>query len=133
MIKKNELKQDAALEIEMLRRKEEGDRLEREKNYQQKVKLLSTKSEVQAQMMERERLKEEAYQEYVREREQVDQIVSKMIQEDMEMMKLSKIKQEQSKQDMILSLNEKRALLRRQKELEEYEEEMVRRYAHEQQ
>jgi hypothetical protein len=133
VIKKNELKQDAALEIEMLRRKEEGDRLEREKNYQQKVKLLSTKSEVQAQMMERERLKEEAYQEYVREREQVDQIVSKMIQEDMEMMKLSKIKQEQSKQDMILSLNEKRALLRRQKELEEYEEEMVRRYAHEQQ
>jgi len=30
---------------------------------------------------------------------------------------------------MILSVNEKKALLRRQKELEEYEEDMVRRYA----
>jgi hypothetical protein len=30
---------------------------------------------------------------------------------------------------MILSVNEKKALLRRQKELEEYEEEMARRYA----
>ena len=30
---------------------------------------------------------------------------------------------------MILSVNEKKALLKRQAELEEYEEEMVRRYA----
>merc|ERR1712156_1194747 len=33
---------------------------------------------------------------------------------------------------MILSQNEKRALLRRQKEMDEYEDEMVRRYAQEQ-
>jgi hypothetical protein len=30
---------------------------------------------------------------------------------------------------MVLSVNEKRALLQRQKELEEYEEDLVRRYA----
>lgn len=34
---------------------------------------------------------------------------------------------------MILSQNEKRALLRRQKEMNEYEDEMVRRYAQQQQ
>ena len=34
------------------------------------------------------------------------------------------MKQEQSKQDMILSVNEKKALLQRQKELEEYEKEI---------
>jgi len=34
---------------------------------------------------------------------------------------------------MILSMNEKRALLKRQKEMEEYEDEMVRRYAKQQQ
>ena len=34
---------------------------------------------------------------------------------------------------MILSFNEKKALLRRQKELDEYEEELVRRYAGQQQ
>ncbi len=34
---------------------------------------------------------------------------------------------------MILSQNEKRALLTRQKELDQYEDEMVRRYAQQQQ
>lgn len=34
---------------------------------------------------------------------------------------------------MILSMNEKRALQRRQKEMEEYENEMVRQYAEQQQ
>lgn len=62
-------------------------------------------------------MREMAYEEYVKEREQVDMIINKMIQEDMEMMKLNKMKQEQSKQDMILSINEKRALLKRQQEL----------------
>jgi len=33
---------------------------------------------------------------------------------------------------MILSVNEKRAMVRRQKEMEEYEDEMVRRYASQQ-
>jgi hypothetical protein len=51
-----------------------------------------------------------------------------MIDEDHEMMRISKMKQEQSKNDMILSVNEKKALLKRQQELAEYEEEMVRRH-----
>ena len=67
--------------------------------------------------------------EYLKEREQVEAIINKMIDEDHEMMRINKMKQEQSKQDMILSMNEKRALLKRQKELDEYEEELVRRYA----
>ena len=56
-----------------------------------------------------------------------------MIEEDHEMMRINRMKQEQSKQDMILSVNEKNALLKRQKELEEYEEELVRRYQGQQQ
>ena len=80
-------------------------------------------------MIEREQLREQAYQEYAAERSNVDAIINKMIDEDHEMMRITKMKQEQSKQDMILSVNEKKALLRRQKELEEYEEELVRRYA----
>lgn len=42
-------------------------------------------------------------------------------------------KKEQSQADMILSQNEKRALLRRQQEMNDYEDEMVRRYADQQQ
>ena len=41
-------------------------------------------------------------------------------------------KKEQSQADMVLSMNEKSALLKRQKEMEEYEDEMVRRYAEQQ-
>ena len=52
-----------------------------------------------------------------------------MIEEDHEMIRINKMKQEQSKQDMVLSQNEKKALLNRQRELEEYEEELVRQYA----
>ncbi len=35
-------------------------------------------------MIERERLREQAYQEYIRERQMVDNIVQRMINEDME-------------------------------------------------
>ena len=79
-------------------------------------------------MQERERLRDEAQNEYVKERGQVDQIINKMIQEDHEMMRITKLKQEQAKQDMILSVNEKNALLKRQRELEVYEDQMVKKF-----
>ena len=56
-----------------------------------------------------------------------------MIEEDNEVSRINHRKKEQSQADMILSQNEKRALLRRQKEMEVYEDEMVRRYAQQQQ
>lgn len=80
-------------------------------------------------MMDRERTRDQAFEEYAKERAQVDAIVLKMINEDHEMMRINKMKQDQSKQDMVLSVNEKKALLNRQRELEEYEEELVRRFA----
>ena len=52
-----------------------------------------------------------------------------MIEEDQKMIALIKMNQEQSKLDMIQSVNEKRELIRKQKELEVYENEMLRRYA----
>ena len=53
-----------------------------------------------------------------------------MIDEDQKMISLIKMKQEQAKLDMVQSVNEKRELQRKQKELEEFENEMLRRYAH---
>ena len=70
-----------------------------------------------------------AKQEVLKEREQVERIINKMIDEDHEMMRITKMKQEQNKQDMVLSMNEKRALDKRKRELDEYEDELVRRYA----
>ena len=56
-----------------------------------------------------------------------------MIDEDNEMARIVMQKREQSQADMILSMNEKRALLKRQAEMEKYEDEMVKRYAQQQQ
>lgn len=42
-------------------------------------------------------LREEAQQEFMKERDQVDSIINKMIEEDHEMMRIGKMKQEQSK------------------------------------
>lgn len=55
-----------------------------------------------------------------------------MIEEDKELARIIQQKKEQAQADMILSHNEKRALIARQKQLEQYEDEMVRRYAAEQ-
>ena len=96
-------------------------------------KLMSMKEHIHLQIKERESLRQDAHSEYLKEREQVDAIINKMISEDHEMMKINKMKQEQVKQDMILSVNEKNALLRRQRELEAYEDQLVRQYQGQQQ
>ena len=62
----------------------------------------------------------------------MDAVVQKMIAEDNELARINMQKKDQAQADMILSINEKRALQRRQKEMEEYEDEMVRRYAEQQ-
>ena len=74
-------------------------------------------------------MKKEAYQEYLKEKEQVDKVIKKMIEEDQHFMNLNRMKQEQAKQDMIMSVSEKRDMLKRQKELEDYENHMLQRYA----
>jgi len=52
-----------------------------------------------------------------------------MISEDQKLIELTKLKQEQAKTDMIISVNEKREMIRRRKELEDYETEMLKRFA----
>ena len=52
------------------------------------------KADVQNQMIDREKLRQEAYQEYQNERKQVDAIINKMIDEDHEMLRINKMKQE---------------------------------------
>jgi hypothetical protein len=51
-----------------------------------------------------------------------------MIDEDQELQRINSLKKEQAKQDMILSVNEKRLMQKRQEEMEAFENEMLRRY-----
>ena len=56
-----------------------------------------------------------------------------MIQEDQQIMALNKQKQDQAKMDMVMSVTEKRDMLKRQKEQEEYENQQLKQYAQQQQ
>ena len=131
--KQVEIEEDAQIDMTMLKNKEIGDVRQREENERKLKSLQQNKREIQKQIEENDRLREEAYQEYMKEKGQVDAVVNRMIEEDNEQSRLNMQKKEQSIADMQLSMNEKRALLKRQKDMEEYEDEMVRRYAQQQQ
>ena len=45
-------------------------------------------------MIDREQLRDDAMQEYIKERANVDAIINKMIEEDHEMIRINKMKQE---------------------------------------
>ena len=49
----------------------------------------------------------------MKEKDQVDKVISKMIDEDQKMVALIRMKQEQAKLDMMQSTNEKRELQRK--------------------
>ena len=117
----------------MLRNKEIGDRNERDKNQRKLEALQSNKRSIQQQIDDANFARQQAHEEYLREKEQVDAVVQRMIEEDNEQSRIVQQKKEQSQADMILSQNEKRALLKRQREMDQYEDEMVRRYAQQQQ
>jgi hypothetical protein len=78
--------------MEMLRRKELADKAARDAAQRKQEQLFDMKRNVQEQMIEREKLREQAYQEYAAERQQVDAIINRMIEEDHEMMRITKMK-----------------------------------------
>jgi len=117
----------------MLKNKEIGDQIERQHNQRKLDQLRENKREIQRQIDDAALLRQQAHEEYLKEKAQVDAVVQRMIEEDNEQARIIQQKKEQSQADMILSVNEKRALLKRQAEMNQYEDEMVRRYAQQQQ
>ena len=62
------------------------------------------------------------------ERDQVDGHVKVLIQEDLQTMEMIQAKKDQFQKDMVLSQEEKVSQRRREQELHDYEEEIVRRH-----
>ena len=111
--KQVDLEHDALMEREMLRLKEIEERLAREKEEQRRRLSAQQKYNLQEQMAMKEQLRREAYEEYLKEKEQVDRVVTRMIEEDRNALEQIRAKQEQAKIDMIMSVQEKREMLRR--------------------
>ena len=82
------------MEKEMLRNKELQDLIERQKEEERKRLALQQKYNLQSQMEMKAQLRAEAYQEYMKEKGQVDKVISKMIEEDQKMVALIRMKQE---------------------------------------
>ena len=78
----------------ILKNKELGDHQERESNAAKLDALLQNKKNIQRQIDENDRLREEAYQEYLKEKAQVDAVVQRMIAEDNEASKMNMQKKE---------------------------------------
>jgi hypothetical protein len=119
--------------VTILKNKEIGDQMERSANQRKLEQLRQNKQEIQKQIDDANLLRQQAHEEYMKEKAQVDAVVQRMIEEDNEQSRIIQQKKEQSQADMILSQNEKRALVKRQTQMDEYEDEMVRRYAQQQQ
>lgn len=106
---------------------------ERAKNASKTEKMQKVKQEMQNQMFQKEEQRQEAYQLYLAERDQVDGHVKVMIQEDIQTMEMIQAKKDQFQKDMVLSQEEKASQRRRAQELHDYEEEIVRRHNQNQQ
>lgn len=80
----SEIEQDAAIDITMLKNKEIGDLQERAINQQKLEHLQSNKREIQKQIDDANLLRQQAHDEYMKEKGQVDAVVQRMIEEDNE-------------------------------------------------
>jgi len=128
-----EVEQDARMDMAMLRKKEIEDAQERALEHQRGIERLENKHKIEYQMHEKELMRLQAQrEEFEREKGQVEAVVNKLINEDTEMMNLNHMKEEQSKLDMRMSLQEKKRNHQKLLDLEKEEEENVRRYAEEQ-
>jgi hypothetical protein len=76
----------------MLRTKEIQDQIQRESEETRKCDRVDNKHSIQSQIETRKELEVEAKDEYLKERDQVDAIIQRMISEDREMARIQNLK-----------------------------------------
>jgi len=91
---------EARLERAMLENAERELQRVAEAEARKKQERLRSKEVLQAQILEKERLRQEAYEQYLKERSQVDAIVNRIIQEDIRAQRDAESKKQHSLRDM---------------------------------
>eukprot|EP00831_Metopus_contortus_P069916 TRINITY_DN630_c0_g1_i4.p2 TRINITY_DN630_c0_g1~~TRINITY_DN630_c0_g1_i4.p2 ORF type:complete len:263 (+),score=90.85 TRINITY_DN630_c0_g1_i4:148-936(+) len=129
--KQRELDEEAEVEARIIIDTKEAERREYELRHKEIQARVQNKHVLQEQMIEREKLKEEAYQEYLKEKDMVDQAINKMINED----KAEAYKEAEKKKIMAefmeKSIVAKQEQIARAKEREKEELEKIKRYQEE--
>lgn len=123
-----DLTKDAEVDEKLLTELEEEERRQRELENSKKTERVQSKFVLQQQMKEKERLREESRQEYLRDKQLVDDIVNKIIREDMDSINENQRKKEMTRNHMFEAYAEKERLKAQQKEEERIQKENERQY-----
>jgi colicin import membrane protein len=107
---------------------EESNNRLKEREIQKKMESLQSKYILQQQMRDREKQKEESQAEYQRDKRQVDNIVKKLIQEDLNQMEDLRRKKEMLRDTMHNAYEDKELRKQQNKEEEKLQKEKERQY-----
>lgn len=130
--KVNETIDDAYLEKEVLRKAERQLKAQALTEDIKRQQRLHSKEVLQHQILEREQLREEAYQEYLREKQQVDRLINQMVLEDQDSLRKQGAKKQQAINDIHETLQLRHAQQQQDRERAAAETEALQRYQEEQ-
>ena len=122
------LVKDAETDEKVLEQLKHDEELEREKEKRRREKMLQAKYVIQQQMKDREKERLESKKELERDKQQIDDIVKKILQEDKNNYEELQRKKAISKSYMEAAYAEREEMKRRQKENERLEKEKERKY-----
>lgn len=124
----NDLVKDAEIDELILEKLEMEQKAQNDKEIQQKMEKLNSKYVIQEQMKEKEKLKDESRQEYIRDKGLVDDAVQKIIQEDIEFQREIHRKKEKNKKHMYEAYEDKERRKQEYLQNERNEREKERQY-----
>lgn len=124
----NDIVKDAEIDELILEKLELENKKEQEKEINKKIELLNSKYVIQNQMKEKDKLKEESRQEFLRDKALVDDIVNKIVMEDVENQREIQRKKDLNKKHMYEAYAEKERRKQEQIAQEKFEREKERQY-----
>ena len=119
--KLDNLVKDAEIDEQVLNKLEEENAKEQKNENVQKLKALHNKYVLQKQMKDRAEQLNDAKYEYLRDKQQVEDIVNKIAMEDLQALEIEKAKKNQARKYMEMSYKEKEEKKIKEKLLEEEE------------
>ena len=120
--------QDAEVDEMVLNKLDEDRNRQREEEIRKKIDNLNSKEVILKQMKDREQLRQQAREEYLRDKMLVDNIVDRIIKEDTDSLNEAKRKKELAKTFMTEAYQDKENRLRQQKEEERLQKEKEKQY-----
>ena len=131
-IREQDAIEDVVLDQHMMQKRKAELVQEARFQEQKRIAAIENKNVMKDQMLEKERARAEAYQEYVKDREAVDGVINKIMEEDRRAWEYNNVKKDQALEAMAESHERKQQIIQVQKQMEEAEILSMKRYQEEQ-